>query len=213
MTGRIDLTQSTDITKENRMLKAPFRVARTWPGPLLALGVIAALLAAPLVALGASSRTIEFLADSFSPKTISVEAGTTLIFLNTSALPHTATADDGSFDTGMVGVGASKSITLTKPGTIAFHCQFHGAVGGVGQSGTITVTAASGTPAPSAKAGVGFSNGTSNPAPPSSATLPDLPEGSPSLPVLAFGVAAVGSILVALMAELVRGAARRRPGR
>lgn len=195
------------------MLKASFRVVRKWLGPLLALGVIAALLAAPLAALGASSRTVEFLADSYRPKTISVEVGTTIIFLNTSALPHTATADDGSFDTGMVGVGASKSITLTKTGTIAFHCQFHGAAGGVGQSGTITVTAASGTPAPTAKAGVGFSNGTSYPAPPSSATLPDLPEGLPGLPVLAFGVAALGSILLALTAELVRGAVRRRPGR
>ncbi len=187
----------------------------SWTRPLVAMGMIVALFAAPLGALGASSKTVDVLADSFSPKTFSVEVGTTVVFQNTSTFPHTATADDGSFDTGMIAQGASKSVTLSKVGTIAFHCQFHGAVGGVGQSGTITVTAAAATPAPTAATGgsVAVSTGQPNAAPPSSATLPEIPEGMPGLAFLAFAVAGIGSVLLAFAAELVRGAARRRPGR
>lgn len=187
----------------------------SWSRPLVAMGMIGALFAAPLAALGASSRTVDVTADSYSPRTFSIEVGTTVEFRNTSTFPHTATADDGSFDTGMILVGATKSVTLSQVGTIAFYCQFHGAVGGVGQSGTITVTAAAATPAPTAGTGgsVAASTVQPNAAPPSSATLPELPEGLPGLPVLAFGIAGIGSVLLAFAADIVRRAAKRRPGR
>lgn len=183
----------------------------SWLG-LLAVAILT--FAAPLAALGASTKTVDILADSYDPKTFSVEAGTTVVFKNTSSFPHTATADGGSFDTGMISPGATKSVTLKKSGTFAFHCQFHGAVGGVGQSGTITVTAAAATTAPSEKPG-DASVGGSKPKPtaPSSATLPELPGGPDGLPGIAFAIAGIGSIVLAVVVESVRGAARRRPGR
>ncbi len=172
----------------------------SWLG-LLAVAILT--LAVPLAALGASSRTVDVTDDSYNPKTFSVKVGTTVVFKNTSTLPHTATADNGSFDTGMIAKGESKSVTLKKTGKFPFYCQFHGAAGGVGQSGTITVTAAA-APAP---------GGNSGGAVPATDTLPELPGGLPGLGLLAFAVAVIGSVVIALAIESVRGAARRRPGR
>ena len=172
----------------------------SWLG-LLAVAILT--LAVPLAALGASSRTVDVTDDSYNPKTFSVEVGTTVVFKNTSTLPHTATADNGSFDTGMIAKGESKSVTLKKTGKFPFYCQYHGAAGGVGQSGTITVTAAA-APAPSGNSGGAVL---------ATDTLPELPGGMPGLGLLALAVAGIGSVVIALAIESVRGAARRRPGR
>lgn len=181
------------------------RAFRGVPAAWLTLfGVAIFMISAPLAAMGASAKTVEISADSYSPKTISVAAGTKVIFKNTSVFPHTATADNGSFDTGTIAQGSSKSVTLKKSGTFAFHCQFHGAVGGVGQSGTITVTAASKPAAPA--------DGLSG-RPPASDTLPDLPGGPAALSIIAFAIAGIGSVLAAVVVDSVRGAARRRVGR
>jgi plastocyanin len=38
---------------------------------------------------------------------------------------HTATADDGSFDTGNLRQGKTGEATLSDPGTSAYFCEFH----------------------------------------------------------------------------------------
>jgi plastocyanin len=38
---------------------------------------------------------------------------------------HTATADDGSFDTGTIDEGKLKSETFKQPGTFTYHCEIH----------------------------------------------------------------------------------------
>lgn len=38
---------------------------------------------------------------------------------------HTATSTAKAFDTGTVGPGASRTVTVRKPGTYAYFCQFH----------------------------------------------------------------------------------------
>ncbi len=51
---------------------------------------------------------------------------------------HTATADDGSFDTGTITPGASSAgVTFNTVGTFAYHCKIHAAM-----HGTIAVTSA-----------------------------------------------------------------------
>ena len=59
---------------------------------------------------------------------------------NQGEAPHTATADDGSFDTGVFGPGASRSHTFNRQGTFSYFCTVHGQA----QSGTVRVLAASG---------------------------------------------------------------------
>jgi plastocyanin len=73
---------------------------------------------------------------SFKPGTLTVKAGTKVSFTNQDAAPHTATSNQsGAFDTGTLAKGQSKTVTLSKPGTYAFHCAFHAFM-----TGTITVT-------------------------------------------------------------------------
>lgn len=83
----------------------------------------------------------------FVPSELTVKAGSTLQLANVGAKPHSLTADDGSFDTGIVTPGAeagrfagtNASITLKAPGTFKFHCEVHPQA----MTGTLTVT---GTP-------------------------------------------------------------------
>lgn len=62
---------------------------------------------------------------AFDPETIRVDAGTEVTWTNADDATHTATADDGSFDTGDLGKGDSKSVTLRKAGTYTYFCRFH----------------------------------------------------------------------------------------
>jgi plastocyanin len=89
----------------------------------------------------------------FDPPELTVAAGTTLLVANVGGKPHTLTADDGSFDTGVVDPGAeggrfagkNASVTLNEAGTFKFHCEVHPAA----MKGVVTVTgeAAGGGPA------------------------------------------------------------------
>ncbi len=57
-----------------------------------------------------------------------------------ASFPHTVTADDGSFDSGTLNGGQSFSYTFEQPGEYPYYCALHGAPGGVGMAGTVTVT-------------------------------------------------------------------------
>jgi plastocyanin len=81
----------------------------------------------------------------FTPPTTTVHAGDTITWTNDGPSSHTATAKDGSFDTGTLSKGRSASHTFTKSGTYAYVCTIHPFM-----HGTITVLAAAVTaPAPS----------------------------------------------------------------
>ncbi|MDP8955695.1 MAG: cupredoxin domain-containing protein [Actinomycetota bacterium] len=93
------------------------------------------------IALAASVRMVD---DAFQPGSITVAAGESITFTNSGESPHTATADDGSFDTGTVDPGASATVTFDTPGRYPYFCRFHGDPGGGGMAGVITVTGAGG---------------------------------------------------------------------
>ena len=76
----------------------------------------------------------------FVPKEIKVKAGTTIIWKNDGAKPHSATAVDNSFDTAIFQPGESKSAKFSTPGTFAYYCQLHGSPNGKnGMVGTVVV--------------------------------------------------------------------------
>ncbi|HYY82563.1 MAG TPA: cupredoxin domain-containing protein [Actinomycetes bacterium] len=93
----------------------------------------------------------------FDPARLSVPVGTTLLVANVGGKPHTLTADDGSFDTGVVDPGAeggrfaghNASLTLTRPGTFRFHCEVHPEK----MKGVVTVEGAGEAAAPAAAGG------------------------------------------------------------
>jgi plastocyanin len=63
---------------------------------------------------------------AFQPPAVTVKRGTRVTVTNRDSAAHTATADDGhSFDTGNLDTGASKTITVSRPGTYAYRCTIH----------------------------------------------------------------------------------------
>jgi plastocyanin len=88
--------------------------------------------ATPAAAAAAGAVTIVNFA--FAPDVLEVPAGTTVTWTNQDAAPHTATADEGAFDSGNLDSGASFSHTFDTPGEYAYHCQYHP------MAGAITVT-------------------------------------------------------------------------
>jgi plastocyanin len=62
---------------------------------------------------------------SFGPATITVHAGDTVTWTNQGPTGHSATADGGSFDTGVLAAGHSASETFNSPGSFPYHCTPH----------------------------------------------------------------------------------------
>lgn len=114
--------------------------------------VTAALLAVPLAGLGrlvlnedvqAADVAVTIMNFSFQPTPLTIPAGTTVVWTNRDAAPHTATSDTaGIFDTGTLQTGQSGRVTFNTAGTITYHCNIHPFM-----HGTVIVTAA-GAPAP-----------------------------------------------------------------
>jgi plastocyanin len=83
-------------------------------------------------------------AETFSPASLTVSAGTTVSWENGSTLTHTVTSATGSpvaYNSGNVGAGATYSQTFATAGTYNYYCQYHGLDGNppTGMHGTITV--------------------------------------------------------------------------
>lgn len=61
----------------------------------------------------------------YAPEAVTVAAGTEVTWTNSDTAPHTATADDSSFDTGTLKKSDAGSATFDEPGTYAYYCRFH----------------------------------------------------------------------------------------
>jgi plastocyanin len=91
---------------------------------------------------GASVRIANL---AFDPSVVTMPAGATVTWTNDDNLPHTVTALDGQFDSGILDPGATFSWTFETPGSFAYQCQLHPTM-----QGTVTVDgspAAAATPA------------------------------------------------------------------
>lgn len=67
-------------------------------------------------------------AGAYSPNPASVSGGSIVTWNNIDSTPHTATADDGYFDTGIINGGSSGSAlinTVPEMSTIPYHCSVH----------------------------------------------------------------------------------------
>ena len=62
----------------------------------------------------------------FTPGELLVATGTTVEWQNRAeGTPHTATADDGTWDSGSIAAGGSFSFTFIEPGTYEYICTIH----------------------------------------------------------------------------------------
>jgi LPXTG-motif cell wall-anchored protein len=74
----------------------------------------------------------------FAPASVTIDVGDTVTWTNEGPTPHSATADDRSFDTGIFEAGQRRSHTFDEAGTFAYFCTPH-----PNMRGTVTVRAAS----------------------------------------------------------------------
>ena len=63
---------------------------------------------------------------SYDPAEITVAPGSVVTFTNEDSTAHTATADDGAFDSGSIEPGEEATVTAPdEPGSYSFTCSFH----------------------------------------------------------------------------------------
>ena len=84
----------------------------------------------------AAEVTLEATDNKFSPQTLDVAVGDTLVLKNTGKGLHNAVAKDGSFKSKDVTGGQETTVQITKAGTISFVCTYHEALG---MKGTLNV--------------------------------------------------------------------------
>ena len=88
----------------------------------------------------AKEITVTMKSLSFSPRSIEVHVGDSVVWKSDARTKHTATSDDDgkTFDTGDIEPGkSSKAVKFEKPGEFKYHCKVHGKT----MSGTVVVKA------------------------------------------------------------------------
>ena len=121
-------------------------------------------------AIAAASGSVTIADFSFTPGSLTITQGDTVTWVNNGPTPHSATANDGSFNTGILKAGQSASHTFSQAGTFSYFCQPHpfmkatvvvqaaqtgGGSGGGGSSDTSGATGSSDTGATASQADQG----------------------------------------------------------
>jgi plastocyanin len=73
----------------------------------------------------AKSEKVDIVEFTYQPDPVVVQVGGKVIWQNQDTAPHTATADDGSFDTGTIEKGKIGSETFKEAGTFTYFCAIH----------------------------------------------------------------------------------------
>ena len=125
---------------------------------ILVASVAGAMAAALAPAAMAADTTIDIAGFAFSPPSVTVKVGDTVTWANSDAQGHTATADNGAWDTGRISGNTSKSVTMTKAGTFSYHCAIHETM-----TATLVVTSAAAPPPTDAVPTTGPAHGDETP--------------------------------------------------
>ena len=73
----------------------------------------------------ASGTSVSIVNFAFSPATLNVALGTTVIWTNNDSTTHTVTSDTGVFNSGGMGQNATFSYTFNTAGTYTYYCSVH----------------------------------------------------------------------------------------
>ena len=87
--------------------------------------VIGLLLGVTSAGAQSNQQTVSIRDFSFQPAQLSVEPGTTVTWTNEGNEPHTVTANNGLFDSGMLYPGDSYSVQFDGMGTLSYYCTLH----------------------------------------------------------------------------------------
>jgi len=92
------------------------------------LGASLALIAVPRAVAaqdGPRIVTVRMSRFAFVPEILEVQPGDTVVWVNEDLAPHTATANDGSWETDPLETDASAGIVFGAPGAFDYFCAFH----------------------------------------------------------------------------------------
>src|SRR3990167_355011 len=79
----------------------------------------------PSSSVPVAKNSVQITNFSFSPATLTIKAGETVTWTNQDSAGHSATADDTTFDTGVLNQGQSGSFTFSKAGAFTYYCSVH----------------------------------------------------------------------------------------
>ncbi len=91
---------------------------------LALIGIRSGAAAADETAQASRTASVDIVNFAYRPATLTIGAGSKVVFANTSSRAHTATRK-GSFTTGRIKAGKSASISFSRRGTFAYHCTIH----------------------------------------------------------------------------------------
>ncbi len=78
----------------------------------------------PVVATGGEA-TVDIRDFDYFPRDLTIDAGTTVMWTNYDGPPHTATDDDGNWDTDRLSKDESSSLQFDEPGKFGYYCVYH----------------------------------------------------------------------------------------
>jgi plastocyanin len=81
-----------------------------------------------------TTHAVDISGFAFNPSQLTIAVGDTVTWTNSDSTSHTATADDGTFDSGDLANGDTFSYTFTEAGAFSYVCSYHSSM-----TGTITV--------------------------------------------------------------------------
>ena len=84
--------------------------------------ILGAVLASPVRAADMEVTIDNF---TFTPKELTVKAGTTIVFRNRDDIPHSVVGTKGEFHSKALDTGNSFSFTFAKAGSYAYSCGLH----------------------------------------------------------------------------------------
>ena len=81
----------------------------------------------PVIAVNAPPKEhiVEIRNLEYTPKELSVKPGDTITWINFDFVPHTVTADDESWDSGLIEADAKWQIVVTEDMYKTYYCRYH----------------------------------------------------------------------------------------
>ena len=77
------------------------------------------------------THTVKIQGFNFIPSSLTIQAGDSVVWINEDSAPHTASADNGEFDTDRLAEGESGSYTFTNTGDYSYICSIHPSMKGL----------------------------------------------------------------------------------
>ncbi|HEX6134693.1 MAG TPA: cupredoxin family copper-binding protein [Longimicrobiales bacterium] len=75
-------------------------------------------------------QVVEMAGFEFQPAYLAAQVGDTIEFVNRDGVPHTATASDGSWDSGRLDADSSWQWVATERGAVSYTCALHPSMNG-----------------------------------------------------------------------------------